>query len=553
MDGEIDFTKYSEAELLEVWGRIDPRSAPINCARLKELLVERGYIVQGGTLLPGSATPSPAKLQALIGSDHPIECKVTFGQTTGLFGWLEPAHNAFGLVGSGTLAADGIHVHLSGRRAGLFGSVFKRNVELTWKGISDVEWDGNVVHFTYRAYLATEGAVTLWFSDQATARRFAGVLPKERTAEFHPQLQARVEFDQNLIRQSRQTPMTVGLVALNTLVFLVMVVAGAEWIVPRGTVQVAWGSNFGPFTTDGEWWRLLTSLFIHFGVIHLAFNMWALATFGPLTERLYGSVNYLLIYIIAGVMGSLASISWRPDVNSAGASGAIFGILGALLAVHLRNRKTMPSSVLRPLRNSTLIFVGYALLNGFTMTGIDVAAHLGGLTTGFLVGLVMARPITGDGSYTRGDLGRLLQMTPLAVLFLAGGLWCAQRASTSLVGEGLYWHTIHWFRAGERAANDHFNAALRLNAAGPLTQAGFAEQLEHDVLPFWKEASDRVALIKLAPGSPNLSSLQLLQALSDGRVEGYELLASGLRRNDSKELESAREKLAQVDKLIQKQ
>jgi rhomboid protease GluP len=553
MDGEIDFTKYSEAELLEVWGRIDPRSAPINCARLKELLVERGYIVQGGTLLPGSATPSPAKLQALIGSDHPIECKVTFGQTTGLFGWLEPAHNAFGLVGSGTLAADGIHVHLSGRRAGLFGSVFKQNVELTWKGISDVECDGNIVHFTYRAYLATEGAITLWFSDRATAQRFAAVLPKERTAEFHPQLQARVEFDENLILQSRHTPVTVGLVAINTLVFLLTVFAGAEWIVPRGNVQVAWGSNFGPFTTDGEWWRLLTSLFIHFGVIHLAFNMWALATFGPLTERLFGSVNYLLIYLVAGVTGSLASISWRPDVNSAGASGAIFGILGALLAAHLRNRKTMPSSVLQPLRTSTLVFVGYALFNGFTTTGIDVAAHLGGLTAGFLIGLVMARPITGEGSYTRRDLRRLLQMVPLAVFFLAGGLWCAQRAAASLVGEGLYWHTFHWFRAGERATNDHFNAALGLNTAGPLTQLGFAERLEHDVLPFWREASDRFAVIHLATGSPNLSALQLFQTFSDGRVEGYELLASGLRRNDRKEMTNAREKLAQVEKLIQKQ
>jgi hypothetical protein len=116
MDGEIDFTKYSEAELLEVWGRIDPRSAPINCARLKELLVERGYIVQGGTLLPGSATPSPAKLQALIGSDRPISCEVTFGGTSGLFGWLAPAYNAFGLVGSGRLTADGVHVQLSGKR-----------------------------------------------------------------------------------------------------------------------------------------------------------------------------------------------------------------------------------------------------------------------------------------------------------------------------------------------------------------------------------------------------------------------------------------------------
>jgi rhomboid protease GluP len=553
MDGEIDFTKYSEAELLEVWDRIDPRSAPINCARLKELLVERGYVVKDGTLLPGTATPSPAKLQALIESDRPIECEVTFGETTGLFGWLEPARNAFGLVGSGTLTADGTHVHLSGRRAGLFGSVFKRNVELTWKGISDVEWNGNGVHFTYRAYLATEGAITLWISDQVTAKRFAAVLPKERTAEFHPQLQARVEFDQNLILQSRQTPVTVGLVAISTLVFLVTVFAGAEWIVRQGTVQVAWGSNFGPFTTDGEWWRLLTSLFIHFGVIHLAFNMWALATFGPLTERLYGSVNYLLIYLIAGVAGSLASISWRPDINSAGASGAIFGILGALLAAHLRNRKTMPSSVLQPLRTSTLVFVGYALLTGFTTKGIDVAAHLGGLMAGFLIGLVMARPITGEGSYTRGDLRRLLQMAPLAVLFLAGGLWCAQRASASLVGEGLYWNTFHWFRGGEKTANDHFNAALRLTKAGPLTQLGFAERLEHDVLPFWREASDRFAVIHLAPGSPNLSSLQLLQTLSDGRVEGYELLASGLRRNDRKEMTNGREKLSHVDRLIQKQ
>jgi rhomboid protease GluP len=552
MDGEIDFTNYSEAELLEVWGRIDPRSAPINCARLKELLVERGYIVQDGTLLPGTATPSPAKLEALIGSDRPISCEVTFGETCGLFGWLEPAHNAFGLVGSGTLTADGVHVWLSGRRAGLFGSVFKRNVEFTWNGISDVESDGNVVHFTYRAYLATEGAITLWFSDQAAAQRLAAVLPKERSAEFHPQLQPRVEFDRNLILQSRHTPMTVGLVTLNTLVFLATVLAGAGWFVPHGSVQVAWGSNFGPFTSDGEWWRLLTSLFIHFGVIHLAFNMWALATFGPMTERLYGSMNFLLIYLAAGITGSLASISWRPDINSAGASGAIFGILGALLAAHLRNRKTMPGGVLHPLRNSTLIFVGYALLNSFTTTGIDVAAHLGGLTAGCLIGWVAARPIVGKTSLTRTDLRSFLQMIPLAVLFLAGGLWCAQRASTSLVGDGLYWHTFHWFRAGERAANDHFNAALRLNAVGSLTQVGFAEQLDHDVLPFWKDASDRFAAIQLAPGSPNISRLQLLQTFSDGRVAGYELLASGLHRNDAKEISNAGAKLAQVEKLIEK-
>jgi rhomboid protease GluP len=556
MDGEIDYSKYNEHELVDMFGRTDPRWAPINYARLKELLVARGYIVRDGGLGPGSAVPSAEKLQALIGSASPIDCQVTFGHSAGLFSRLEPAHNEFELVGPGTLQADGIHVRFSGRRAGalgFLGSLFHRQVELTWHGITDVESSGSAIHFVYRRADSTPKAITLWLPDNRAAERLATLLPKTRSAAFSPQLEARAEFDRCLIAQSPQTPVTVGLVALNALVFLAALLVSVAASRPIEAVLLAFGTNYGPFTSDGEWWRLITSLFLHFGVIHLLFNMWALASFGPLVERLYGSVNYLLIYLIAGVTGSLMSISWRPDVNSAGASGAIFGILGALLAAQMRAGETFPSSVVRPLRNLTLVFTGYALFVGFTSKGIDNAAHLGGLTSGFLIGLVMARPITGERAYTRRDLRGLLQMVPLAVLFLAGGLWCAQRGSASLVGEGLYWHTVHWFRAGEHTANDHFNAALSLIKAGPLTQLGFAERLEHDVLPFWREASDRFAAVHLAPDSPNLSSLQILQTVSDGRVEGYDLFSSGLRRNDPKEMTNAREKLAQVDKLLAEQ
>jgi rhomboid protease GluP len=550
MDGEIDFTKYDEAELLAMFGRMDPRWVPVDCARLKKLLLERGYVVHDGGIGPGFATPSPDKLQALIGSAHAIECKVTYGHTPGLFGGLEPAHNNFGLVGTGTFVTDGVQVELSGRRAGLLASLFRRKVVFARKGIADVELDGQVVHFTHRTDLASEGAITLWFSDEVTAQRVAAVLPKERTAKFHPQLHAHVQFERHLLAQSRQTPVTVGLVAINILVFLATVLAGAEWIVPGGVVQIAWGSNFGPFTTGGEWWRVLTSLFIHFGIIHLAFNMWAIATFGPLAERLYGSVNYLLIYLVAGVAGSLVSISWRPDINSAGASGAIFGILGALLAAQLRTGESFPSSVLRPLRNSTLVFAGYALLNGLQTKGIDNAAHLGGLTGGFLIGLVMARPITGEGSYTRSDLRRTLQMLPLAATFLVGGLWYAQRASASLVGEGLYWRTLHWFGIGERATNKQLNSALALAKADKQNEPAFIDRLENVAVPFWRETSNRLSAIHLEPNSPNLANLQLLHDVSEGRVYAYELLAYGLRAKNSKDVAEAEMELARTEQLI---
>jgi hypothetical protein len=114
MDGEIDYKKYDESELVDMFSRTDPRWAPVNYARLKELLIERDCVVRDGGLGPGSAVPSAEKLQSLIGSTRPIECKVTFGQTTGLFRWFEPSHNDFDFADSGTLVADGIHLRLSG-------------------------------------------------------------------------------------------------------------------------------------------------------------------------------------------------------------------------------------------------------------------------------------------------------------------------------------------------------------------------------------------------------------------------------------------------------
>jgi rhomboid protease GluP len=429
VESDIDYKKHTESELVDMFGRLDPRYAPAECARLGKYLTERGYIVTDGGTGPGSAVPSAAKLQALIGSAQPIEWKVDFGTATRSLG-LGPAQNSFDFVGSGTMQTDGISVWLSGRvsRGGSFATLVEENTQLSCQQIANVEAEGRLVRFGYNVDKEEDDSICLWLSDKSAADKLVAILPKRRTKEFRSQVKADAQFATLLIAQSPKVPVTVALVAINTLVFIATLLAGAEWLVPVGKMQIAWGSNFAPYTADGEWWRFFTSLFIHFGIAHLILNMIALFMFGPLVERLYGSVNYLSIYLLAGVAGGLASISWQPDVNSAGASGAIFGILGALVAAQLRAGDTFPVDILRPIRDTTLLYLGLSLYAGFKYKGIDNAAHLGGVAAGFLIGLAAARPITGESSYSRRDLRRSVQLVSVAVVVLAVGFWFAQRA-----------------------------------------------------------------------------------------------------------------------------
>lgn len=153
------------------------------------------------------------------------------------------------------------------------------------------------------------------------------------------------------------------------------------------------GSDYTPLTAGGEWWRLLTSIFLHFGMLHLAFNMWALWVNGVLAERLYGSARYLTLYLVAGVAGSITSFLWHPFVNGAGASGAIFGVLGALFAYFLRTHSGVPKSVLKAQRNAAGIFIVVSLLNAARVRGIDNAAHLGGVAAGFVMAWLLYRPL----------------------------------------------------------------------------------------------------------------------------------------------------------------
>ena len=124
-----------------------------------------------------------------------------------------------------------------------------------------------------------------------------------------------------------RAPVTAALIGINLAVFVAMLANGAGFWHSTNTIQLAWGANFGPATKDGEWWRLATAMFLHFGILHLALNMWALWDGGRLVERLYGMRRFIAIYLISGVVGNLLSLIVRGDYAvSGGASGAIFGV-----------------------------------------------------------------------------------------------------------------------------------------------------------------------------------------------------------------------------------
>jgi hypothetical protein len=188
------------------------------------------------------------------------------------------------------------------------------------------------------------------------------------------------------------------------------------------------------------------------------------------------------------------------------------------------------------------------LLSGFASTGVDNAAHLGGLAAGFLLGAATAHPRALERRLSLSDIRRYAQTITLAIAFVGAGVWCAQRAS--LVGEGSYWHTIHWFQAGAQSADSKFNAALHLAQIGRLSEPAFADRLDSEVLPFWREASNRISAIDLAPSSPNLPALELFRSLSESKVRGLDLLAEGLRKNDPQEKAAAKLELERGATLI---
>lgn len=194
-------------------------------------------------------------------------------------------------------------------------------------------------------------------------------------------------------------------IALQLVMFFLLEINGGS---TNTETLVAFGAKENGLIADGEWWRLLTPIVLHIGLAHLAFNTLALWSVGTAVERMYGSGRFLLIYLAAGITGSIASFVFSP-YPSAGASGAIFGCLGALLYVAVSNRKMF----LKTIGTNIIVIILINLGFGFAVSHIDNSGHIGGLVGGFLAAAALGLPKT-------KALGKKL-VSAILLVALAGG------------------------------------------------------------------------------------------------------------------------------------
>lgn len=308
------------------------------------------------------------------------------------------------------------------------------------------------------------------------------------------------EFQEKLKATVPRTWATFGLAAANIAIWGAMVAMGVDALKPSSEMLFQWGGNTAFGIQNGQWWRLLSATFLHAGVIHLAINMLGLVVVGMTLERLLGHKLYLLVYLISGAGGSALSMHFSAQkAVSVGASGAIFGIAGALLVTVFKHRKTLPKMFSKQTLSGMGFFVVYSLAQGFGRTGTDNAAHVGGLIGGCLMAALLSQRLDLPVSS-----GRDRWRTPVVVLSVAVltiGLALSSKNSDFDVQRAIDGNTA--FSAG-MAALDAAQAAIKQEQrdvnAGKLTKREADNRSRTLHAPDFRKISDQLSSAWFLPG-----------------------------------------------------
>jgi membrane associated rhomboid family serine protease len=207
---------------------------------------------------------------------------------------------------------------------------------------------------------------------------------------------------------------TTALISINGGIYLLQLAGGASISADSGWI-FEHGALYGPLVAEGDWYRLLTAAFLHYGPIHLGMNMLALWWIGRPLEAALGPVKYLLLYLVSGLAGSAGALIANPTAVTVGASGAIFGILGAAIVLERQQTLVLGGGAMG------LLFVNLAFT--FVVPGISIGGHLGGLAGGALAALVLSRFGQRSAVYSRFDLVSAAGLAAVGIASIAVAYW----------------------------------------------------------------------------------------------------------------------------------
>ena len=459
----------------------------------------------------------------------------------------QPLNNTFGLTGEGKLVVDRGALVFEGTRSG-FTLTGKPRIALA--DVANVDYNATNHAFLIRT---RDGRhyIIVWLASREDAEGLWAMLPQEKTPEFLADQAAHERFGKAMSVLGTRALVTPAIIAINVAVFIVMLFAGADLMNPNPAVHIRFGSNFGPLTWTGEEWRLLTSAFLHFGLIHIALNMFALYQAGGLVERLFGSTRFAVIYLLAALSGSVASGLVDPLRNSAGASGAIFGVYGALLAFLAVRRADIPRTMLKSISSSALLFCLYSLVIGAAHPLIDNACHVGGLLGGFVSGVILARPFTPEARMAPQPV-KLLVAALVVVLPLAWLVQPLTAESGSKSASLRFERDLQTFYRADAEVVGRQTDILTFPPNARVNRLEIAKRLREEVLVPWRTASRPLREGTRLPQDNSHSSRKQAAFLAylDARESFIELRALAFESDDLNDESRANQAEQQLGKTL---